>query len=276
MTGKIATGRTNAFRLLISTALISIAFSACQPEAVQEIEALSKGKGEDQAQEEFFFAAGDYRLHYDPQLVIDVLPPAEIVMAKLEEGPYSPPHPEFAHFDLYMEQAQVYIALVDEYMQVNESAGETIAELQALIEDPAQSKKCVAELQLNQYFRVCSRQQFNASLTRLDFRNGSGLRFVTVYAHQDAVPVDNDNLLYVFQGFSDDGKYYLKVLVRILHEQLTQTGEIPADIYAAPDHETVRNYFEEIEERLEADEAGFAPKLEWIDNFISSFMIEYK
>jgi len=237
-------------------------FSACQP-----VEPAA-------AEEEFFFEQGGIKLHYDPQLVIDVQPPSESVPASGGDEAYSAPHPEFVHFDLYMEQAQVYVAPVEGYKDAADFAPGVIADLQALIDTPENFNECVPELPLKQFFHTCDHQQFNASLGKLDFQNGSGIRFVTVYAVQDMAPVDNDHLLYVFQGFTNDGKYYLKALVRMLHAQLPDTGEIPADIYSSTDPAVLEDYFGGFERVLEADEAGFAPKLKWIDAFLGSLRVE--
>jgi hypothetical protein len=108
----------------------------------------------------------------------------------------------------------------------------------------------------------------------LDFANGSGTRFVSVYGIQDMIPVDNENLVYVFQGITDDDKYFIKAIVRLLHEQLPEFGEVPADIYAAQDYETVQQYFEGFEQLLNNNEADFSPKLEWIDAFLQSLQVE--
>jgi len=121
---------------------------------------------------------------------------------------------------------------------------------------------------------MCDHQQFNSNLSGLDFGNGSGVRFVTVYGIQDMVPVDNENLVYVFQGLTDNGKYYIKAVVRLLYSQLPEVGEIPVDVYAAADFATVQQYFEGFEQLLNQNEAEFSPKLDWIDAFLGSLRVE--
>ena len=65
--------------------------------------------------EEFYFEHDGIKLHYDPQLVIDIAPPTESIQASSGDEMYDMPHPAYVHFNLYMEQAQVYVATVQEY-----------------------------------------------------------------------------------------------------------------------------------------------------------------
>jgi len=187
---------------------------------------------------------------------------------------YETAHPAYAHFALYMEQAQVYVAPVDEYLLVDELAEPTVAFLQTMIEQQIPNLDgCIPELPLSDFFRVCDHQQFHSNIGYFDFQNGSGVRFVSVYGIQDLAPVDNENLVYVFQGFTDDGKYYVKAIVRILHSQLPDMGEIPGEIYME-DAIGVAVYFDDFAVLLNQNEADYAPALEWIDAFLASLWVE--
>lgn len=224
--------------------------------------------------EEVYFEQDGIKLYYDPQLVLDVEPLTETIPAASGDEMYEPAHPAYVHFNLYMEQAQVYVAPIDEYLAVADFAPTTISNLQNLISQQVpQVDGCIPELPLKDFYRTCDHQQFNSNIGYFDFQNGSGVRFVSVYGIQDLAPVDNEHLTYVFQGFTEDGKYYLKATVRILHSQLPEIGEIPADIYAA-DAATVAAYFADFGELLNQNEAEFAPALDWIDAFLSSLRVE--
>jgi hypothetical protein len=223
---------------------------------------------------ETYFEQDGIRLYYDPQLILDVEPLSETVPAASGDEMYEPAHPAYVHFDLYMEQAQVYIAPVDEYLLVDELAEPTVAFLQNMIEQKTPNLDCcIPELPLGDFFRVCGHQQFHANIGYLDFQNGSGVRFVSVYGIQDLAPVDNENLTYVYQGFTDDGKYYVKVIVRILHSQLPDMGEIPAEIYIE-DATGVAVYFDDFALLLNQNEDDYAPALEWVDAFLASLWVE--
>ena len=223
--------------------------------------------------EETYFEQDGIRLYYDPQLVIDVDPPIETISAS-SGGGYEYAHPSFVHFNLYMEQAQVYVAPLKEYEDMLDIAPGIVADLYRMNDSINNVSDCVPELPLNAFFHVCDHQQFNSNLAGLDFANGSGVRFISVYGIQDMVPVDNKNLVYVFQGITDDSKYYIKAVVRLLHAQLPEVGEIPADVYTAADASTVKQYFLDFEQLLNQNEADFSPKLDWIDAFLHSLRVE--
>jgi len=224
--------------------------------------------------EEFYFEHDGIKLHYDPQLVIDIQPPTETIPASSGGEMYEMPHPAYVHFNLYMEQAQVYVAPVQEYETAADFAPGIITDLYRLNDSIDNFSDCVPELPLSNFIRVCDHQQFNSNLSQLDFQNGSGVRFVSVYGIQDMVPVDNENLVYIFQGLTNDGKYYIKAVVRLLHSQLPEVGEIPADVYAAADAAVVEEYFKGFEQLLNQNEADFAPALDWIDAFLGSLRVE--
>ncbi len=223
--------------------------------------------------EEFYFEQDGIKLHYDPQLVIDIAPHIETIPAS-SGGGYEYAHPDIVHFNLYMEQTQVYVVPLQEYEDVLDIAPGIIADLYRLNDSINNFSDCVPELPLSTFFHMCDHQQFNSNLSGLDFGNGSGVRFVTVYGIQDMVPVDNENLVYVFQGLTDNGKYYIKAVVRLLYSQLPEVGEIPVDVYAAADFATVQQYFEGFEQLLNQNEAEFSPKLDWIDAFLGSLRVE--
>lgn len=226
------------------------------------------------APEEVYFEQDGIRLYYDPQLVLDIDPLTETIPASAGGEMYEMPHPTYVHFDLAMEGAHVYVAPVAEYQTIADFAPGIIADMQRLNDSPANFSDCVAELPLNEFFHMCDHQQFNANLARVDFQNGVGVRFVTVYGIQDFSPVGNETLLYVYQGLTNDGKYYIKVVARIAHVQLPQVGEIPAEVYTAADYSVVEEYFIGFEDLFNQNQADFSPALNWIDAFLASFRVE--
>ncbi len=232
------------------------------------------GGGDTASLEDTYFEHDVVRLYYDPQLILDVQPSTETIPAGSRGEPNEVAHPEYVHFDLCMEQAHVYVAPVAEYETAADFAPVTIADLRALIDDPESLSDGVPGLPLSTFYRMCGHQQFASNFKQVDFANGSGVRFIAVYGIQDFAPVDNENLVYVFQGFTDDGKYYVKMFVRLLHAQLPDVGEIPAEIYGAADQEQVDKYFDDFREMLNESEADFSPKLDWIDAFLASLRVE--
>ena len=63
------------------------------------------------------------------------------------------------------------------------------------------------------------------------------------------------------------------MMVEMIHAQLDGIGEIPSEIYAAADAETVDAFFAQYPEMMEASEDEFTPDLEWIDSILASLFI---
>jgi len=221
-----------------------------------------------------YFEQDGIKLYFDSQLILDVDPPAESIPASSGSEMYDMAHPAYVHFNLYMEQAQVYVVPVQEYKTAADFAPDIIADLHRLNDDINIFRDCVPELPLNEFFHVCDHQQFNSNLAKVEFQNGTGIRFVSVYGVQDMAPVENEHLVYVFQGFTNDGKYYIKAIVRLSHSQLPKIGDIPAEVYAAADASIVEQYFDGFEQMLNQNEADFSPTLDWIDTFLGSLRVE--
>lgn len=60
-----------------------------------------------------------------------------------------------------------------------------------------------------------ARQVFHAQKTILSFQNGNGIRYLTQFS-QAAVPlINNQDLVYTFQGITLDRKYYVSVIMPI-------------------------------------------------------------
>jgi heat shock protein HslJ len=62
----------------------------------------------------------------------------------------------------------------------------------------------------------------------LDLNAGSGVRFVGRFV-QDANPVSNEGLRYIFQGFSNDGKYLIAFYYPVTTAQLPNREDVSAD-----------------------------------------------
>ena len=225
------------------------------------------------SEEGLFVEQGDIRIYYDASVENYVDDAGEVFPPADGNEMYSPANPGYVDFNFSPMQAHIYVARVDAYEEAAEFAPALIADLQRLIDGAEDFGSCVPELPLGTFFQDCSHQQFVSNSARIPFGNGSGVRFVTVYAIQDLAPVGNDLLVYVFQGFTDDGQYYVKAIVEMMHAQLGGMGEIPAEIYAA-DAETVDTYFTQFADTLNANEGEFTPELEWIDSVIAALAIE--
>lgn len=131
--------------------------------------------------------------------------------------------------------AQVYVYKTEEWSKLDPSTAKMVTDLQALLKnkpsDFAEQIPVLPPFPASQVFHVQPRY--------LDFRNGSGVGFITYYA-QDVSPVLADRIFYTFQGLTTDGKYYISVFHPIT------TALLPTDSEAAmggqSDEEWSKNY----------------------------------
>lgn len=190
-----------------------------------------------------------------------------------EEGPYQYPHPVYVRFNLAEWDGVISIVPVDRMAQVYDETYALIAALQADINTPQKpGTGCINELPLTDFFHHCSHQEFLASPAKVDFVNGTGMRFVTVYAIQDFAPIDNQHLRYVYQGLSHDGQCYISADFALLHEDLPETDTFPAEFYTATS-EDVAEYFGVYADGLSEAEAGYIPTLDVFDGLIESLEV---
>lgn len=106
-------------------------------------------------------------------------------------------------------QPQILIYPIQRYAEVNTSAGEIAADLDAelrTVEVKPESRPFLPMWNAGQVF--------NARVEILPFQNGRGLRYLTCYA-QSLVRIDNRCLFYTYQGLSADGKYYVSAILPV-------------------------------------------------------------
>jgi len=60
-----------------------------------------------------------------------------------------------------------------------------------------------------------ARQVFHAQQTMLTFQNGNGIRYLTQFSQASMPLINNQDLVYTFQGITLDGKYYVSVVMPI-------------------------------------------------------------
>jgi len=113
------------------------------------------------------------------------------------------------------------------------------------------------------------------------FRNGQGVRLLTEYA-QYAAPVNNNELIYQFEGLTNDMKYYviaiLPVTVPGLAEDAKPDAAVPAGGVPFPDINSANpdfpGYYGKVKQMLEGLQPGaFTPSLDQLDALIASMNI---
>jgi hypothetical protein len=125
-------------------------------------------------------------------------------------------------------------------------------------------------------------QLFASNIQAVSFQNGSGVRFLAEYGQYPA-PVNNHELFYHFQGFSNDGEYYIVAILPITAPVLAETsdagsplpsGGILYPFFADPNAETLQKYYDDVANLLNATSPeAFTPSISQLDALIQSMQI---
>ena len=266
-----------AFPLAVSSCIIFGGQTIYEDPEYVDFDPEAPPKDEEELSETYadqpYLEAGDVRIYYDESIATYVEDTSETVPSSSGNEMYAVAHPDFVLFNFSSMQAMVYVARVDLYESAADFAPGIIADLQRLMDGSSIFDGCVPELPMDEFYHVCDHQQFASNEKLVDFGNGSGLRFVSVYGIQDFAPVGNDNLVYVFQGLTEDGQFYIKMIVEMMHSSLEGIGELPESVMTGT-AEDARAYFGTFAETFEQDEAGFTPDLDWLDEVIGKLSFE--
>jgi hypothetical protein len=141
-----------------------------------------------------------------------------------------------------------------------------VASLQTLLESPQE----VPDLPFLPMVNMA--QTFHANLQYLEFRNGRGLRYITEYG-QGIVPTNNFELIYTFQGLTNDGRYYIAAILPVNHPSLPADGAITGNepLEFSNDHNA---YINNIVQTLNIQAANtFVPDLTGLDAMMSSIQV---
>lgn len=117
-------------------------------------------------------------------------------------------------------------------------------------------------------------QTFHAKLAYMDFDGGSGVRFVTQYT-QEPRAINNQELIYTFQGMTSDGAYYISGILPVSAEHLPAKFEIKEE--EIPNFQ-VRwgKYLEETTQKINHfPDGAFDPNLETLDAIFLSLSFPF-
>jgi hypothetical protein len=124
-------------------------------------------------------------------------------------------------------------------------------------------------------------QLVHSGIRYLSFENGSGVRLLTQFA-QSSWPVNNQGLVYLFQGLTNDGRYYISAFLPVrasfLPDRVDDPDSVP-DVGGvqypqsnSDDFDTeYASYRQAVTRRLEAASPGeFTPALQLLDGLMQS------
>lgn len=170
------------------------------------------------------------------------------------------------YFSPFLPQVLVYKA--DEWAQLDPSFAQNIEALKTLLNaKPNTIAGSIPVLPL-----IPATQVFHAKPQYLNFKNGSGIGFVTYYS-QAVNPITAKDLFYTFQGLTTDGQYYVAIFEPVTTTLLPAQANMDSAAY----DEFAKNYEKYLTD-LTAQlngllPAAYAPDLTLIDELVKSIEV---
>lgn len=179
-------------------------------------------------------------------------------------------------------EPQISVYPVDAYTRLTLIAEQEIEHLQALLAAWPHPEPMPGEDNLPHLPERNAAQILHARATRLTFKNGGGIRYLTQYV-QDFSPVVSKSMFYTFQGLTDDGRFYVSAVLPV------GSDAVPHDIPTAQeqgfdsftfnfDRTGYESYLAEQQAQVERlDDADFTPDLAVLDALMQSLdLTEYE
>jgi uncharacterized protein YraI len=115
-------------------------------------------------------------------------------------------------------------------------------------------------------------QAIHAQIRYVDFENGRGVRFLTQY-NQEARPINNQELVYVFQGLSDDGLHGVTAYFPVTHPSLPAGPQMSEADYQALAQNLDARMAEATRALNDQGADSFVPGLATLDDLVQSLHI---
>ncbi len=155
---------------------------------------------------------------------------------------------------------------VADFRAINSNVSERMDELFSAIATQPADEEGIAVADL---FNAA--QFVRSQVAYIDFQNGTGVRFLSQYG-QAAAPIGWPNLFYAFQGFTDDGAFYISVILPVNHPSLPHPNNVTMDNAF---YDNFMNYAAEMSIQLNGEDPGtFMPSLLLLDELVESLLVE--
>ncbi len=165
---------------------------------------------------------------------------------------------------------RIQIYPIPAYQAISQPAADTIAELQVtLVNRPSGG----ADTWIPFLPMWNAGQVFTAQTSYYDFQNGSGVRYLTMFA-QALYPVDNSNLFYTYQGITSDGQYYISAILPITNPALPADGGATINDWEAFYNGWDTYIIETIRTLGEQSPESYFPNMILLDEMMASFKIK--
>ncbi len=211
---------------------------------------------------------------FDPSIAASADPETVEAIAGTEVAPWeqAPQHKVFTLNGYPLtgtfHQPQIFIYPVQDYLTIVPTIGDSLANLQQML-----IKKSTAQLPDNlPFFQTWNAgQMMYAKVKFLNFKNGSGVRYLTQYG-QSFYPINNTDMFYTFQGLTSDGKYLISAVLPVSNPILPDPETMIQDPKFTDQYQS---YIDGIKKQLnEQPDAGFQPDLSLLDQMMNSLEIK--
>ena len=163
---------------------------------------------------------------------------------------------------------QVFIYPVDDLVALDPLYQDTVNNLISLLQAQPQYTDGIPHLPIYNAAQI-----MRAKISYFDFRNGSGVRYITQYG-QGVGPISNDSAIYAFIGLTTDQQYIISATFPVQHplfapDIMTEPTE-GYEVFA----QNFETYLDNMEMDLDAESPdSFTPNLTPLDEMMASFMV---
>jgi hypothetical protein len=184
-------------------------------------------------------------------------------------GPYWEVAPEHLRLTLegypvtdHLMKPQIFVYPREGLAVFNEAADQIATDLQRLL----QTQEPINPMPFLPLFNAT--QVTHTQMQFLDFQDGSGVRYLTQF-DQAPLPINSFELIYTFQGLTDDGRYYIAAILPVMHPDLPATQQGSPE--QAAELDDFPEYLTETVAWLSGQPPGsFTPDLTQLDALIRS------
>ena len=168
-----------------------------------------------------------------------------------------------------LNQPSLIIYPVAAYKSANNSVTPFIASLQSLLlTKPANISQPLPFLPTWNAAQI-----MHSNVSYLKFKDGEGVRYLAEYG-QSIFPINNRMLIYTFQGLTQDGKYYISLVLPVSNSILPADENMPQSDYGTFTA-NFENYLKDIQSKLAAQpSASFKPDLAVLDALVQSLSVK--
>jgi hypothetical protein len=163
-------------------------------------------------------------------------------------------------------KAQIFLYPVAELAAFNQEAEQIASNLEILLDSQIVGESLPFLPLIN------AAQVMHSKVAFLDFESGSGVRFLTQF-DQAPLPINNFELIYTFQGLTDDGKYYVSAVFPITHPNLADDSMVDSSQEFDPEAFSAQ-MAESVIKLGNFSDQDFSPTLSQLDEVIRSISVE--